>query len=425
MWQVMPIPGSLKSLSTINAINLIWFHFQSGCVSVSLIVTLFALAGTIFISKMKWPGAFWPLLFMTSKFDKKETKSFASIRKNEMLQITCNVQHLKSQLPAVSVKLIELLLLSSAHSVQLTYCDWIKISRGRQSTCCVEIKEGSKDMKIKSLKQNVAIDFISSHCNMKAHRDPSSAGAQNFKYFLEVLGTEMLVFGRRDPSMGTLFCAGFLHWALNFCYSVWQTFCPQYQDNQDCPTSLIHNHCKCWSNEFGGLSGVFAFWVPWGSPSWSVAAAWDAWCVEEAQPVESMLPFPSQMTSVGWRLSRFLCCLVGSWKAGEWGSHRQEMSEGWHSRALTAQLHRGSGEHFCPSLFRAELANICWRVQWGLEELEQALARMVLVSYSVCSPGCNSCSFVEIRGRDGHSPIALWRCPMHLSCLVLMAESHF
>lgn len=79
-------------------------------------------------------------------------------------------------------------------------------------------------MKIKSLKQNVAIDFISSHCNMKAHHDPGSAGAQNFKYFLEVLGTEMLVFGRRDPSMGTPFWAGFLLWALNFCYSVWQGF---------------------------------------------------------------------------------------------------------------------------------------------------------------------------------------------------------
>lgn len=27
-------------------------------------------------------------------------------------------------------------------------------------------------------------------------------------------------------------------------------------------------------------------------------------CVEEAQAVDSVLPFPSQMTSVGWRLSR-------------------------------------------------------------------------------------------------------------------------
>lgn len=98
-----------------------------------------------------------------------------------MLQITCNVQHLESQLPAVTVKLIELLLLSSAHSVQLTYCDWIKISRGRQSTCCAEIKEKSKDMKIKSLKQNVAIDFISSSCNTKAHPDPSSAGTRVFE----------------------------------------------------------------------------------------------------------------------------------------------------------------------------------------------------------------------------------------------------
>lgn len=34
--------------------------------------------------------------------------------------------------------------------------------------------------------------------------------------------------------------------------------------------------------------------------------------VEEAQPVDSMLPFPSQMTNVGWRLNRLLCCLVGS-----------------------------------------------------------------------------------------------------------------
>lgn len=81
----------------------------------------------------------------------------------------------------MSVKLIELLLLSSAHSVQLAYCDWIKIPRGRQSTCCVEIKEGSKDMKIKSLKQNVAIDSISSDCKVKAHPDPSSAGTQDFK----------------------------------------------------------------------------------------------------------------------------------------------------------------------------------------------------------------------------------------------------
>lgn len=36
-------------------------------------------------------------------------------------------------------------------------------------------------MKIKSLKQNVAIDFISSDCNAKAHPDPSSAGNQGFK----------------------------------------------------------------------------------------------------------------------------------------------------------------------------------------------------------------------------------------------------
>lgn len=100
-------------------------------------------------------------------------------------------------------------------------------------------------MKIKSLKQNVAIDFISSNCNMKAHPDPSSAGAQNFKYLLELLGTEMLVFGRRDPSMGTPLCAGFPHWALNFCNSVWQAFCRWYQDNQDCPTGLIHNGCTC------------------------------------------------------------------------------------------------------------------------------------------------------------------------------------
>lgn len=38
--------------------NLIQFHLQSGSVSVSLIVILFALTGTIFVSKMKWPGAF-------------------------------------------------------------------------------------------------------------------------------------------------------------------------------------------------------------------------------------------------------------------------------------------------------------------------------------------------------------------------------
>lgn len=36
-------------------------------------------------------------------------------------------------------------------------------------------------MKIKSLKQNVAIDFISSDCNTKAHPDPSSAGTQGFE----------------------------------------------------------------------------------------------------------------------------------------------------------------------------------------------------------------------------------------------------
>lgn len=343
--QVVPIPGSLKSFLLLIQINLIWFHFQSGCVSVSLIVTLFALAGTIFISKMKWPGAFWPLVFMTSKFDKKETKSFASIRKKEMLQITCNVQHLKSQLPAVSVKLIELLLLSSAHSVQLTYCDWIKISRGRQSTCCVEIKEGSKDMKIKSLKQNVAIDFISSDCNMKAHPDPSSAGVQNFKYLLELLGTEMLVFGRRDPSMGTPLCARFLHWALNFCYSVWQAFCHWYQDNQGYPTGLIPNGCKCWSNQFGGLSG--AFWASWDLPRCSVAAAWDAWVCGRGSGCGQRAAFSFPDARVGWRLSRLPLLPHGSWKEGGWGSHRQEMGEGWHSRALSAQLHRGSGERFC------------------------------------------------------------------------------
>lgn len=120
-----------------------------------------------------------------------------SIWINEMLQITCNVQHLKSQLPAVSVKLIELLLLSSAHSVQLTYCDWIEISRGRQSTCCVEIKEGSKDMKIKSLTHDVAIDFIASDCKAQAHPDPSSTGSWGFQHLLE-----MLMFGWWD------FCTG-------------------------------------------------------------------------------------------------------------------------------------------------------------------------------------------------------------------------
>lgn len=271
---------------------------------------------------MKWPGAFWPLVFMTSKFDKKETKSFASTQKTEMLQITCNVQHLKSQLPAASVKLIELLLLSSAHSVQLTYCDWIKISRGRQSTCCVEIKEGSRDMKIKSLKQNAAIDFISSNCSMKAHPDPSSAGAQNFKYLLELLGTEMLVFGRRAPSMGTPFCAGFLHWALNFCYSVWQTFCHQYQDNQGCPTGLIHNG---WSNEFCGLSG--AFWDSWGLLSWSVAAAWDAWGCGRDSAVDSVLPFPSQMTSAGWRLSRLLLLPRGQLRGRR--TRQPQAGDGW------------------------------------------------------------------------------------------------
>lgn len=38
--------------------NLTQFHLQSGSVSVSLIVILFALTATIFVSKMKWPGAF-------------------------------------------------------------------------------------------------------------------------------------------------------------------------------------------------------------------------------------------------------------------------------------------------------------------------------------------------------------------------------
>lgn len=57
-------------------------------------------------------------------------------------------------------------------------------------------------MKIKSLKQNVAIDFISSDCNAKAHPDPSSAGTQSFKQPLELMRAEMLVFGRRDPSTG-------------------------------------------------------------------------------------------------------------------------------------------------------------------------------------------------------------------------------
>lgn len=72
-------------------------------------------------------------------------------------------------------------------------------------------------------------------------------------------------------------------------------------------------------------------------------------CVEEAQPVDSVLPFPSQMTSVGWRLSRLPLLPRGQLKGQGQGSHRQEMGEGWHSRALTAQPHRGGGEHFCPS----------------------------------------------------------------------------
>lgn len=303
---------------------------------------------------MKWPGAFWPLVFMTSKFDKKETKSFASIWKNEMLQITCNVQHLKSQLPAVSVKLIELLLLSSAHSVQLTYCDWIKISRGRQSTCCVEIKEGSKDMKIKSLKQNVAIDFISSNCNMKAHPDPSSAGAQNFKYLLELLGTEMLVFGRRDPSMGTPFCAGFLHWALNFCYSVWQAFCHQYQDNQDCPAGLMHNGCKCWSNEFGGLSSAFAFWAFWGLPSWSVG---DAWVCGRGSACAQHPPF-SLLDDQGSLETEQDSCFQDS----SWAAERQEdkavPGRRWvkgGTAGLSLLSFRRSGEHFCPLCFVGRL----------------------------------------------------------------------
>lgn len=60
---------------------------------------------------------------MTSKFDKKETKSFAKYKNKR--NVTDHLQRaaVKIQLPAVSVKLIELLLLSSAHSVQLTYCD--------------------------------------------------------------------------------------------------------------------------------------------------------------------------------------------------------------------------------------------------------------------------------------------------------------
>jgi len=37
---------------------------------------------------------------------------------------------------------------------------------------------------------------------MMARPDPSSAGTQGFKQILELMGVEILMFGRRDPRTG-------------------------------------------------------------------------------------------------------------------------------------------------------------------------------------------------------------------------------
>lgn len=188
-----------------------------------------------------------------------------SIWINEMLQITCNVQHLKSQLPAVSVKLIELLLLSSAHSVQLTYCDWIEISRGRQSTCCVEIKEGSKDMKIKSLTHDVAIDFIASYCKAQASSDPSSTGSWGFQHLLRCSCLAGEISALRCFSL-----EGFPHWPLNLCCLIWQIFYHWHHDNQNCFTWPL----GLWWQWLQMMKGHF-WWPLWGlDVLWSLGSVW-------------------------------------------------------------------------------------------------------------------------------------------------------
>lgn len=79
--------------------------------------------------------------------------------------------------------------------------------------------------------------------------------------------------------------------------------------------------------------------------------------VEEAQPVDSMLPFPSQMTSVGWRLSRLPLLPRGQLKGRRWG---RDGTVGLPQLTFTEEVENISVPHgLWGGWSRAELANIC------------------------------------------------------------------
>ena len=316
------------------------------------------------------------------------------------------MQHLKSQLPAVSVKLIELLLLSSAHSVQLTYCDWIKIPRGRQSTCCVEIKEGSKDMKIKSLKQNVAIDFYILRLQHDGTSWPQFCRYSGLQTDPGADGSgDSHVWQERSPHWGHLSTQ-------DFCTGLWTFLAGRYfvigiRTIRIVLQILIHNGCKRWSNAFGGLSGAFVFWAHWGLPSWSGAAEWEhtgrrgrgSGCEQRAAF------YLLEKTSLGWRSSRLPPlphehderqedeAVTGRRWVGDGTAKPSQLSfvEEVENNSVSVPLRLQGGWS------RAELANSCWKAWWDSGELEQTLARVVFVVFGVCSPRFHSCPSREIR----------------------------